>query len=245
MNDQVESNKVAGTDIEVFNSDEDWRDQGYSLSTPPLYIVCYDPAGDGDDADALVVISREEWQRGIPEDINFSVQMKFRVLMCQRMPQDYEFPEKLARILALHKKLTNWTALGRITSHVICVETNGVGWGLASALRDKLGNVVIPYTTTGSSSSEPYSGKKTSMPRLAALDHLRILMETHHLKVIPDAPGVKLLTNEMNSFVWRRPGRPEAMHGQKDDLIMALTGGVWIGSKIIGPFLKAKKLRRA
>ena len=76
------------------------------------------------------------------------------------------------------------------------------------------------------------------MPRLAALDHLRIMMETHHMKVIPDAPGASQLIEEMNSFVWRRPGRPEAMQGQKDDLVMALCGALWIGSKLIGPILR-------
>lgn len=242
---QPSNNTIGGTQIEVFNSEADWHDKGYAMRCPPLMIVCYDPAGDGDDRDALVTVSREEWQRGEPTDINFAVQMKFRVLMCQRMPQDFEFPDKMARLLAMHRKLVNWQAMGRITKHLIAVETNGVGWGLASDLRDKLGNVVIPYTTIGSQTASPFSGKKISMPRLAALDHLRILMETHHLKLIPDAPGAKMLIDEMNSFVWRRPGRPEAMQGQKDDLVMALCGATWVGSKVVGPILRAEKLRKA
>ena len=204
----------------------------------------YDPAGDGDDKDALIVVTREEHQRGEVYDPDFAVEMKFRVLMCERMKPTYEFPDKLAHILALHRKLQQWQMSGRIYTHVMGVESNGVGWGLASAMREKLGDVVIPYTTIGSSTEKPFAGAKVSMPRLAALDHLRIMMETHHLKLIPDAPGAKDLIQEMNSFVWRRPGRPEAMQGQKDDLVMALCGAVWIGSKLIGPVLRAKTVRR-
>lgn len=224
---------------EVFNSDADWRERGFHLRTPPVTILNYDPAGDGDDRDALVVVNREEHQRGEPYDPDFAVEMKYRLLMCQRMPQDFEFPDKLARLLALSRRLTQWQVSGRCHTHVMGVESNGVGWGLASALKTKLGHIVIPYSTIGSSTEKPFTGAKVSMPRLAALDNLRIQMETHHLKVIPDAPGAEDIIREMNSFVWRRPGRPEAMTGQKDDLVMALCGAVWIGSKILTPVLRA------
>jgi len=225
----------------AFNSSEDWQQRGFHLRTAPLCIAAYDPAGDGQDHDALMVMTREEHQRGEPHDPDFAVAMKYRVLMCQRMPRDFEFPDKLAKVLSLHRSLMKWELAGRIHTHVIAVEANGVGWGLASALRDKLGHVVIPYTTVGSTSDTPYTGHKVSMPRLAALDNLRILMETHHLKLIPEAPGAKDLIQELNSFVWRRPGRPEAMQGQKDDLVMALCGGIWVGSRVIPPILKGAK----
>lgn len=232
-------------DIEVFNSDADWRDRGFYLRAPPIVFVAYDPAGDGSDRDALVVLSREEHQKGEPEDPDFAVEMKFRVMMAQRMPMDFEYPDKLARILAIHKQLTRWRASGRIYAHVLCIESNGVGWGMASDLRSKIGEAVIPYTTIGSTTDKPYGGAKVTMPRLAALDHMRIMLETHHCKIIPEAPGAKDLASEMNSFVWRRPGRPEAMDGQKDDLVMAMCGGIWIGTKIVGPSLKAAPKRRA
>ena len=228
--------------VHAFNSDQEWRDRGFFLRQPPLVIVSYDPAGDGDDRDAIVVQSREEHQRGEPHDPDFAVEMKFRVLMAQRLPVDYEYPEKVAKLLAIHRQLLQWTTVGRITAHAFAVESNGVGWGVASDLRSKIGGVVLPYTTIGSSMDKPYGGDKITMPRLAALDWLRVMMETHHLKIIPNAPGSKELASELNSFVWRRPGRPEAMLGQKDDLVMALCGGVWIGSKIIGPSLKAQKM---
>jgi hypothetical protein len=224
--------------IEVFNSDKDWRERGFHLRTAPVIIVSYDPAGDGDDRDAIIVTSREEHQRGEPHDPDFAVEMKFRVLMGQRIPVDFEFPDKVAKLLAIHRQLTQWQAGGRIHTHAFAVESNGVGWGLASDLRSKIGESVLPYTTIGSAMDKPYGGGKINMPRLAALDHLRIMMETHHLKLIPGAPGSKEIISELNSFVWRRPGRPEAMDGQKDDLVMALCGGVWVGSKIIGPTLK-------
>jgi hypothetical protein len=226
---------------ELFNSDEDWQDRGFYLRHAPLVLVSYDPAGDGDDRDAIVVTSREEHQRGEAHDPDFAVEMKFRVLMAQRLPVDYEFPDKVAKMLAIHKQLGVWRTQERIHGHVICVESNGVGWGLGSDLRSKIGENVIPYTTVGSTTDNPYGGGKVSMPRLAALDHMRIMMETHHLKIIPQAPGATELIQEINSFVWRAPGRPEAMQGQKDDLVMSLAGGLWIGSKIIGPLLKAAK----
>lgn len=228
--------------VHAFNSDREWRDRGFSLRQPPLVVVSYDPAGDGDDRDAIIVQTREEHQRGEPHDPDFAVEMKFRVMMAQRMPVNHEFPDKIAKLLAIHRQLLQWEGAGRISRHVFAVESNGVGWGLASDLRSKIGDLVLPYTTIGSSTDKPYGGHKITMPRLAALDWLRMMMETHHLKIIPDAPGSKELASELNSFVWRRPGRPEAMLGQKDDLVMALCGGVWIGSKIIGPSLKAKSL---
>lgn len=227
--------------VHAFNSDEDWRARGFHLHKPPIIIVCYDPAGDGSDRDAVLVIQREEHQRGEPHDPDFAVEMKFRVLMAQRLPVDYEFPDKVAKLLAIHRQLLRWQAGGRISHHAFVVESNGVGWGLASDLRSKIGAYVLPYTTIGSKNDQPYGGDKITMPRLAALDWLRIMMETHHLKIIPNAPGSKELASELNSFVWRRPGRPEAMQGQKDDLVMALCGGVWVGSKIIGPSLKAAR----
>ena len=234
------------TKVEIFNSEADWKDRGFSLRTPPFIIVSFDPAGDGDDRDAMIVQSREEHQRGEPHDPDFAVEMKFRVMLAERLPVDYEYPDKLARILAIHKQLVRWQVSGRISGHVICIESNGVGWGLASDLRTKIGQFVVSYTTVGSSMDKPYGGGKVSMPRLAALDWMRIMMETHHLKLVPDAPGHKQLASELNSFVWRRPGRPEAMQGQKDDLVMALCGGLWVGSKIIGPLLKAaRRPRRA
>jgi len=235
---------MANPKVEIFNSDAEWRERGFVLRQPPLVIVSFDPAGDGSDRDALIVQTREEHQRGEPNDPDFAVEQKFRVLMAERMPQDYEYPDKLARILAIHKQLVRWQTSGRTIGHCIGIESNGVGWGLSSDLRTKIGQFVVSYTTVGSTSDKPYGGGKVNMPRLAALDWMRIMMETHHLKLSPEAPGAKDLASELNSFVWRRPGRPEAMLGQKDDLVMALCGGLWIGSKIIGPSLKAERSRR-
>lgn len=224
----------------AFNNTTDWRERGFYLRTPPVTIASYDPAGSGNDRDAIVLTSREEHQKGEPHDPDFAVALKFRVLGSMYLPPEFEFPDKIARLLSLHRNLTRWQTAGKTFSHFFTVETNGVGWALASELRSKIGPQVISYTTVGSTSEKPYSGGSVSMPRLAALDHLRVLLETGHLKQARDAVGKKELAAELSAFVWRRPGRPEAMEGQKDDRIMALTGGVWIGTKIIHPVLKAR-----
>lgn len=223
-----------------FNNTEDWRERGFYLRTPPVVIVAYDPAGAGDDRDATVLINREEHQKGEPHDPDFAVAIKFRMMGAVRMPPEFEFPDKLARLMKLNDQLTQATNAGRYFSHFFTIETNGVGWALASALRAKIGPRVIGYATVGAKNDKPYTGGAISMPRLTGLDHTRVLLETGHLKMSPNAVGSKIMAQEMASFVWRSPGRPEAMEGQHDDLVMALTGGCWIGSKIIQPVLKAK-----
>lgn len=225
----------------AFNNTEDWRERGFHLRMPPVVIAAYDPAGSGSDRDALVLLNREEHQKGEPHDPDFAVAIKFRVLGVSELPPEFEFPDKLARLMALHRQLNVWQRRNRSYSHFFSIESNGVGWGLASALKRAIGPQVISYTTIGATGEKPYSGGSISMPRLTALDFTRTMLETGHLKMAPNAPGVKILQQQMAGFVWRRPGRPEAMEGQKDDAVMALTGGLWIGSKIISPVLKAKK----
>lgn len=231
---------MMGVPNETFNSTQSLRDRGFKLSTPPLIIIGNDPAGSGDDRDAVVMVAREELQKGEPYDPDFAVITKFRVLAAQRLPQQMEFPDRLARLLSLHRTMIGWTNAGRSVGHYFTVETNGVGYAMASSLKSKIGDHVIPYTTLGNVSEKPYSGGAVSMPRLAALDHLRLLLETHLIKLTPGAEGGKLLASELASMVWARPGRPEAMQGQHDDLVLALTGAVWIGSKIIPPVLKGQ-----
>jgi hypothetical protein len=229
---------------QIFNRASDWRDRGYQLRSPPLILAGYDAAGDGDDHDALVVSAREEHQHGDPWDPDFAVLMLFRILLAHRMPQGLEFPDKLAQLLRLHRTLLKWRSKGRAARHVFTVETNGVGHAMASALRARIGEgFVIPYTTVGNVSADPADSAKITMPRLAGLDHMRVLAETHVLKIAKGAEGGPALVQEMGAFVWARPGRPEALPGQKDDLIMALAGLTWIGSKLIPPLLKAKKFR--
>ena len=220
------------------NSTEDWKSRGFYMRTPPLILVSYDPAGDGDDKDALVMTSREEHQSGEAWDPDFAVATIYRVLLVHRMRPDLEFPDKLSMLLRLNQQLNSWVNVGRAAAVRFVVESNGVGYAMASSLRDKISNGVIPYTTVGSTTDKPYKEGKVSMPRLAALDHLRVLMETFCLKIDRQAPGKEILTSELASVVWRRPGRPEALDGQHDDAVMALTGACWIGSKVIPPILK-------
>lgn len=230
--------------VHQFNRVTDWKARGYHLRTPPTILAAYDPAGDGSDRDALALVAREEHQKGEPHDPDFAVMMLFRILMAHRMRPDLEFPDKLAMILKLHRQLNRWRGMGRSGKHFFCVETNGVGYAMASSLRSAIGNHVIGYTTVSNASDKPFVEKRISMPRLASLDNLRVLAETHSLKLARDAPGKEHVEQEMGAFVWRRPGRPEAIEGQHDDIVMALAGACWIGTKILPPVLKQRKVNR-
>jgi len=223
-----------------FNTATDLRERGFRLEMPPVTIVAFDPAGDGDDYDAVVALSREEHQHGEVHDPDFAVEFLFRVLMAYRMPQNWEFPDKLAGLISLDRTLKSWTKARRQTTHVFCVESNGVGYGYASSLSQKTDTKVIPYTTVASASAvrTPVPGTKVSMPRLRALDNMRILMETKYLQIEKSAPGQDQLAAELSAFVWRQKGRPEAQLGQHDDLVMAACGATWIGSKVLPPLLK-------
>ena len=232
------------TAFEPFNTTRDWRARGYIMRTPPLMLVAYDPAGDGKDRDAVVMIGREELQHGEVWDPDFAVMTMFRVQMAFEMPPAFEFPDKLAMLLNLHTQLRSWQAKGRIVNYVFCPETNGVGYAMASTLRSKIGNHVQPYVTVARITDDRVIESRTAMPRMAGLDHMRVLAETHCLKMARGAPGAQELTKQMDAFVWRRPGRPEAIEGQHDDMVMAAAGAIWIGSKVIPPILKARSFRQ-
>jgi len=210
-------------DNHTFNTHDELKDRGFFMRDAPITIANYDPAGDGADNDAIVIISREEWRRGELHDPDLAVEFIFRVLGAHRLPPGIEFPDKQARLIKLNRSLNKWQNQGRTQAHFFGVETNGVGYAMASSLKSKISAPVIGYSTVGSiSSDKPYTSAKVSMPRLAALDHLRMLMEIHRVKMIRDAVGAQDMIDELNSFVWARPGRPEALDGQKDDLVMAL-----------------------
>ena len=226
------------------NTGADLKERGYSLLIPPVTVVALDPAGDGADYDGLVAISREEYQRGAPHDPDFSVEMLYRVLLAHRLPQNWEFPEKLAAVLSLDRFLRGLTHQRRQHSHIMCFETNGVGYGYASSFARKSPTKVIGYATVARKSTTGVApvNAKIAMPRLEALDNTRILLETGYLKLAEGAPGIDTLRKEMRAFVWRGRNRPEAMSGQHDDLVMAMTGALWVASKVLPPVLKQVKL---
>lgn len=230
------------SEFQAFNTVKDWRSKGYVMRTPPLILVGYDPAGDGKDFDALSMVAREEHQHGEPWDPDFAVATIFRVMMAYRMPKSMEFPDKLAMILRLNSQLNGWMYANRSAGHVICVETNGVGYAMTSSLRQKIGAKVMPYVTVARVTDDRVIQMRTAMPRMAALDHMRVLAETHCLKVAKGAPGGKDLVREVHSFVWG-PARPEALEGQHDDIVMSVCGALWIGSKVIPPLLKAQSFK--
>ena len=230
------SNSVYATDASRL------RERGFQLLTPPVSIASLDPSGDGEDYDGLVVVSREEHQRGEPNDPDFAVEFVYRLLMAHRLPRDWEFPDKLAAVFQLDRNLQRWTSQKRQSAHFMCFETNGVGYGYASSFARKSTTKVIPYATVGRVTNVAPVNAKVAMPRLEALDNLRILMETGYFQLAKGAPGAKEFNNELQAFVWRGRNRPEAMQGQHDDLILAATGATWIGSKILPPLLKQVKM---
>jgi len=230
--------------LKQFNNADDLKERGFQLLTPPVTIVSVDPSGDGDDKDGVVAVSREEHQRGMAHDPDFAVEFVFRILLAHELPLDYEFPDKLASLLNLDKRLQRWTSQKRQSAHFFAFETNGVGYGYASSFARKSSTRVIPYATVGrvSNTSKPPGNAKVAMPRLDALDNTRILIETGYLKAATGAPGLDVLQKQMQAFVWRGKNRPEAMAGQNDDLVLALTGALWVGSKVIPPMLKQVKM---
>lgn len=229
--------------MKQFNNADDLKERGFQLLTPPVTIVAVDPSGDGDDRDGVVVVSREEHQRGMEHDPDFAVEFVFRIMLAHELPKDYEFPDKLATLLNLDKRLSKRTSQKRQTTHFFAFETNGVGYGYASSFSRKSGTRVIPYATVGRVTQGRAPGNaKIAMPRLEALDNTRILIETGYLKAATGAPGLDTLQKQMQAFVWRGKNRPEAMAGQHDDLVLALTGALWIGAKVIPPILKQQRI---
>jgi len=226
----------------MYNTGKTLQERGFQLKVAPLHFVCFDPAGDGDDYNGLVLLAREEHQKGLPEDPDFAVEHMIRVKMSMRLNQELEYADLLAQLYRINRYLNGLRNQGLSYGHVFCVETNGVGYGYEQALRDKIGRrtPVIGYTTIGNMNNDATAAKKMVMPRLAGLDHMRIMLETHHLKLDKDAPGSRELEGEFRAFVWRSPGRPEAMEGHNDDLVMALAGATWCATKLVPPVLKSK-----
>lgn len=214
---------------------------GFSLRAPVLSIVAFDPSAEGDDFPTCVLVDREEWQRGETVDPNFAVQRRYRVKLVNRMDRTLEFPEQQAALMRLHRWLNHRQAKGLCYQHFLVIETNGVGWPIASDLRLKLGSVVVPMATTGSGSNSPQGARgSVAMPRMAGLDNLRYLMEMHALKIDRDAPGGHILQTEMQSFVWAGKRKPQALSGQHDDSILPLASACWLGQKVVPPYLKQK-----
>ena len=224
-----------------FNSGQTLRARGFRLATPPLHFVCVDPSGDGDDNTACIMSAREEHQKGEPQDPDFSVEHMHRIKMALRIRQDQEFTDVLAQLYRLHRFLLQLRAKGLSAGHVFAIETNGVGYGYAKALRAKIppsALSIFEYHTVGNMSDDTDVMYRYAMPRLAGLDNLRILIETHHLKIDKNMPGAKEYEEEFRAFIWKSPNRPEALEGQHDDLVMATAGALWVATKIVPPILR-------
>ena len=195
----------------------------------------------GNDRDAIIMVQREEWRRGELHDPDLAIEYIFRILLAQRLPPDMEFPDKLAMMLGCEKQMRRWKNQKRISHYFVGVEQNGVGYAMASSMRTKTPGTVLGYTTVGNAKEKPFEEKHIAMPRRSPRQHAGML-EIHRVKVAKDCVGAKHLKSEMNSFVWKGPGRPEAMEGQRDDLVMALCGALWLGTKLIPPVNKQVKI---
>ena len=220
------------------------------MREPPFAIVAFDPAGDGEDENAVALYLREEFERGERHEMGFEHQMIMRLHLIETLRQDLEFPEVLASMLRLYRWLYNMKLQGRIYNFVIVVETNGVGHGYYHSLRNAIGGRVYGQYTVGGDHEKPINEEKLVMPRMAGLDHFRYCIETHTIKIARDpasgqlAQGADKFRTQMNSFVWKGPKRPQAMEGQKDDLIMAGAIGNWFGTKVLPTVVTASAMTR-
>ena len=230
---------MADISTQIYANAATLKARGFHMLMPPVYIVALDPAGDGNDNNAVVMLGREEHQKGLPTDPDYAVEFMLRVKMALRVRKDAEFSDVLAQMYRLHRYLNGLKRKGISSGHVFMVETNGVGYGYCAQMQDKLGsNRVLGYTTVGTMKEDPNENKRLVMPRLAGLDNLRIMIETGHFKIEKDAPGAKEFEAEFRSFVWRAPGRPEALEGHHDDLVMGAAGATWCATKLLPPLSK-------
>lgn len=211
------------------------------MREPGLTMCVYDPAGEGKDNDAVVIMQREEWRRGELYDAELAMEYVMRILMCEYMNVNWTLNQKVARLLAMERAMRKWENKKKSAGSVMMIETNGVGYGAASLLKDKVPTTttIRGYQTVARTDNKSFQAGNLSMPRLAALDNTRMLLDLDRIKAVKDAPGMDLFVQELNSFVWASARRPEAIAGQKDDLIMALTGACWFGTKVIPPITKA------
>ncbi len=218
---------------------DEMKERGFRMRDPGLILCAYDPAGDGDDRDAVVMVQREEWRRGELHDPDLAMEYFWRVLYAEYMDQNYRFSQKIARLLSLHRAMLKWRNQGKSAGHVFLIESNGVGYAAANVMDEKVSDVVRSYTTVAAKTDHSYQGGSLSMPRMAAMDHTRMLLDLERVKMIPKAPGSKELGQELNAIVWKGPNRPEALDGQHDDMFMAMTACCWFGAKAIPPLTKA------
>lgn len=230
------------------NSTKALNDLGFYNKEPPIAFLTLDPSGDGEDNNALVLMFREEFERGERYDIGYEHQMIYRFAMMHRLRSDMEFPEVLAALLRAWRVLVGMRDRGRIGDYAIIVETNGVGHGYYHSVRSKVGDRVLGVYTSGGDKDSAVNQSKIIMPRMAGLDNFRLLLEQQQVKLAihPEtgvqAPGATAFKSELGSFVWRGPKKPEALAGQKDDLVMAAAIGAWVASKLYPPVAKAVRI---
>ena len=216
-----------------FFTNEQLQERGFVMRDPPMAILAYDPSGSGKDRDGIVILSREELRRGELDDPDLAVEIVYRALYASYMPRDLEFPDKMAKILSLHRAMMKWAAKGKMHSHIMLVETNGIGHSAKSFLQTKVHRYVRGYTTVAAVHDRHVMAETGwVMPRNTALDNLRSKMELQRFKAEKGAPGMTELKNEFASFVWKNNVRPEAIDGQHDDLVMPSAAACYFGDRL-------------
>jgi hypothetical protein len=215
------------------NTVQELHERGFVMHGPPIAIASLDPAGSGTDHPALTVIEREVWRMGEVYDPDLTVMARYVLRGAWIFPQGSQFPQITGAMLAAANRMMASERDGQILRFFITVECNGVGWGYASHLRAKLGDIVMPITTTGGENANVLEGNKGyTMPRQAAADNLRMLMEQQVWKVERGAPGIAQVQEQLDAFVWKGK-KPQAAEGFNDDGVLSIMIGTWALSRTI------------
>lgn len=213
-------------EFEAINTDAYLTTRGFRRWGAPLAAIALDPAGDGEDRAALTVTDREVWVRGEPWDDDVQVLVRYvwrgGLLYPNQTPATYV----KSSVISAANQLRTSMDRGKLVGFTVAVECNGVGWALASDLKQKMPGLVVPVMTTGGKKPSVSSGGNPTMPRAPALDFWRVLMEESRWKVDKHAPMRDALKREMDAFVWRG-GKPQAAAGKHDDLLMSSVVGTW------------------
>jgi hypothetical protein len=115
---------------------------------------------------------------------------------------------------------------------MLVVENNNVGYSIL----DKLIELAYPNVYHSIKSTHEYIEQHQAEVRSSAVPGFTTSMKTRPLIIakLEEFIRNKLITiyssrtvNEMKTFIWRN-GKPEAMKGYNDDLIMALAIGCWV-----------------
>jgi hypothetical protein len=211
------------------------RAAGFQEKGPTTEILAFDPAGAGADSPGLVWVTRRTFILGdYPYEPDSSAQPIMRIRAAVAMVPDSSYAEQEARCLTWHRRMMAAQRADQVEQHAVCIETNGVGFALGDQLKRKIGKFCLPYTTVAAA-DKTFKGGKVLMPRGPALGLLRAHMVMHRLKASDDAIGMEDLGRQLDSFLRseKKNGKPEAMAGEHDDLVLPLAACCWMSNRIL------------